>query len=189
GAEAAGRRQAKGAAPVRPRADRGGDRLARGGSGGAREEARRRLDGRRRPRRAQAQPRPAERRPRALGAAVRAGSGLVAETVPDYADTVRRVGVLMLVLSVAVVTAAVAYAAQSPTALRASILRVAQAQHSVHYATHEVDGNALLKISADVAAADGRQHVSFKVGKVTGQVTILVLDDMAYVEGDANGLE
>jgi hypothetical protein len=95
----------------------------------------------------------------------------------------------MLVLSVAVVTAAVAYAAQSPRALRASILRVAKAQHSVHYATHEVDGNALLKISADVAAADGRQHVSFKVGKVTGQVTILVLDDTAYVQGDTTGLE
>ena len=44
-------------------------------------------------------------------------------------------------------------------------------------------------MSADVATADGRQHVSFKVGQETGQVTILVLDDMAYVEGDTNGLE
>jgi len=102
---------------------------------------------------------------------------------------VGRVGVLLLLLSVAVATAAVAYAAQSPRALRASILRVAKVQHSVHYATREIDGNGLLKISADVAAVDGRQHVSFKVGKETGQITILVLDDMAYVEGDTNGLE
>ena len=112
----------------------------------------------------------------------------MAEPVPEYAGTVGRVGVLLLVSSMAAVTAAVAYAAQSPRALRASILRVAKAQHSVHYATREIDGNGLLKLSADVAAADGRQHVSFKVGKKTGQDTILVLDDMAYVEGDTYGL-
>jgi hypothetical protein len=113
----------------------------------------------------------------------------VAEPVPDYAGRVGRVGVLMLVLSVAVVTAAVASAAQSPRALRASILGAAKAQHSVHYVTREVDGNALLKISADVAADDGRQHVSFKAGKQTGQITILVLDDTTYVTGDTSGLE
>ena len=100
-----------------------------------------------------------------------------------------RGGVVMLFVAAAAVTAAAAYAAQSPKALRASILRVAKAQHSVHYAVHEVDGNAVLTIAADVAAADGRQHVSFKAGKQTGQITILVLDETAYVEGDTKGLE
>ena len=76
----------------------------------------------------------------------------------------------MLVVATAAVAAAVALAAESPKALRASILRVAKAQHSVHYAVHEVDGNAALTIAADVAAADGRQHVSFKAGKQTGQI-------------------
>ena len=95
----------------------------------------------------------------------------------------------MLFVAAAAVTAAVAYAAQSPKALRASILRAAMAQQSVHYATSEVDGNALLKITADVAAADGRQHVTFKAGKQTGQITILVLDNTAYVTGDTSGLE
>jgi hypothetical protein len=102
---------------------------------------------------------------------------------------VGRVGVLMLLVATAAVTAAAAYAAQSPKALRASILRVAKAQHSVHYATHEVAGNAVLTINADVAAADGRQHVTFKVGKKTGRFTILVLGNTAHVNGDINGLE
>lgn len=95
----------------------------------------------------------------------------------------------MLFVAAAAITGAAAYAAQSPKALRASILHAAMAQHSVHYATREVAGNALLKITADVAAADGRQHVSFKAGKQTGQITILVLDNTAYVTGDTNGLE
>jgi hypothetical protein len=95
----------------------------------------------------------------------------------------------MLVVAAGVVGAAAAYAAQSPKALRASMLRAAEAQHSVHYATHEVAGNALLTLTGDVAVADGRQHVNFKAGKQTGQITILVLDDTVYVEGDLNGLE
>jgi hypothetical protein len=95
----------------------------------------------------------------------------------------------MLFVAVGVATVAAAYAAQSPRALRASMLRAAAAQHSVHYATHEVAGNALLTLTGDVAAADGRQRVNFKAGKQTGQITILVLDDTAYVEGDLNGLE
>ena len=70
GAEAAGS-EAEAAAPVRARADRGRDRRARGGGGRARDEARRRLDGRRRARRTQAQPRRAHGAARALGAAVR----------------------------------------------------------------------------------------------------------------------
>jgi len=83
---------------------------------------------------------------------------------------------------------AAAYATQSPKALRASILAAAKAQDSVHYATREIVGNTALTLSGDVGATEGRQHVSFKVGKLTGHDTILVLDQIAYVQGDANGL-
>lgn len=100
-----------------------------------------------------------------------------------------RVGVLMLVVATAAVAAVAADAAQSPKALRASILAAAKAQHSVHYKTGEVVGNAVLTITADVAATEGTQHVNFKAGKQTGHITILVLDQTAYVEGDTNGLE
>jgi hypothetical protein len=101
---------------------------------------------------------------------------------------VRRAALFLVVCGVAGGAAAVAYATQSPKALRASILAAAKAQSSVHYTTHEVVGNTALALTADVAAADGRQHVSFKAGKTTGHITILVLDQTAYVQGDMNGL-
>jgi len=97
--------------------------------------------------------------------------------------------VLALVVTAVAVAATVALAAQSPRALRDSILATAKAQQSVHYATRSVAGNARLTLTGDVAAADGRQQVSMKVGKVTGHATILVLDRTAYVQGNANGLQ
>lgn len=100
-----------------------------------------------------------------------------------------RLAVLALAVVTAAVAAAVALAAQSPRALRASILGTAKAQHSVHYATREVLGSLRLTLTGDVAATDGRQHVAFKVGTHTGHITIRVLDQTAYVEGDVNGLQ
>lgn len=82
-----------------------------------------------------------------------------------------------------------ASATESPKAVRASILAAANAQQSVRYKTREVVGATLLSFTGDVAVSDGRQHVSFKVGQQTGQITILVLDQIAYVQGDANGLQ
>lgn len=101
----------------------------------------------------------------------------------------RRLGVITLVVAVAAGTAGVAIAALSPKALRASIIDAAKAKQSVHYATHEVYGNALLTITGDVATADGVQHVALKIGKQTAHVTILVSGQTAYVQGDANGLQ
>jgi hypothetical protein len=102
---------------------------------------------------------------------------------------VSRLGVLLLVVVAAALTAAVALAAQSPRAVRTSILDAAKAQQSVHYVARQIAGNSLLTLTGDVAAADGRQQVSFKAGKETGHMTILVLDQTAYVEGDSNGLQ
>ena len=94
---------------------------ARGRGGGARDEARRGLDGRRRARRAQAQPRRAHGAPRALGAALRAGPGVA---IPGYAGAVGRVGILVLLVAVAAaVTAAAALAARSPRQWRSAMRR------------------------------------------------------------------
>ena len=95
----------------------------------------------------------------------------------------------MLVVVGAAVAAAVALAAQSPKALRASILATAKAQQSVHYVAVQTAGTSLLTLTGDVAAADGRQEVSFKSGKATGKISILVVDQVAYVQGDSNGLQ
>lgn len=101
----------------------------------------------------------------------------------------RRVGVIALAIALGSGAAAAAYAAQSPKAVRASILEAATAQHSVHYVTREVVGNALLTLTGDVESADGIQDVGIKVGKQTAHLTIRVLDQTAYLQGDALGLQ
>jgi hypothetical protein len=101
---------------------------------------------------------------------------------------VRRIGFLVL-LAAAATAVGVAQAAQSPKALRATILAAARAQHSVHYRTDQIIGNARLTLIADVEATDGTQQVSLKVGKKTAHLTIVVSDQTAYVQGDVRGLE
>ena len=100
-----------------------------------------------------------------------------------------RIGVLALVAATAAIVTAVALAAQSPRAVRTSILDAAKAQQSVHYVAVQIAGKSLLTLTGDVAAADGRQQVSFKAGKETGHMTILVADQTAYAQGDSNGLQ
>jgi hypothetical protein len=101
---------------------------------------------------------------------------------------VRRVAVVLLVAGAAAGVAAVAYGTLSPRALRTSILSAAKAQHSVHYATKQVVGNSLTTLAGDVEAAGGVQHVTLKFGKQSGKLTIVVVDQTAYVQGDATGL-
>lgn len=101
----------------------------------------------------------------------------------------RRIGVLLLVASALVVGVAAARAAQSPRALRGSILAAARAQHSTHYATTQVVGNAVVTITGDVEAADGIQRVGLKLGKETAHLTILVSDQTLYLQGDKLGLQ
>jgi hypothetical protein len=100
-----------------------------------------------------------------------------------------RIGVLVLVVMTAALPAAVALAAQSPRAVRASILDAAKAQQSVHYVAVQIAGNSQLILTGDVAATDGRQQVSFKAGKEKGHMTILVFDQTAYAQGDSSGLQ
>jgi hypothetical protein len=94
----------------------------------------------------------------------------------------------MLVMAAVATFAAVALASQSPKSLRASIVAAGLAQKSVHWAEHDLVGNALIKSSADVSANSGTQRVTVKVGKETGTIHIVFVSDTAYVEGDAFGL-
>jgi hypothetical protein len=90
----------------------------------------------------------------------------------------------LLVAIAGVCAAAVAFAAQSPKALRASILSAASAQHSVHYVTTDV-GPARLRMVADVARDHGIQRIAFTKGVRTGHVTVIVAHRTVYLRGDA----
>jgi hypothetical protein len=102
---------------------------------------------------------------------------------------VRRLASIVLVVAAAAGAATVAYAAQSPNALRASILAAARAQHSVHWSAKDVVGNVLVTSGADVTADAGIQRVHFQLGTQKSRVEIVVINDTAYVQGDATGLE
>jgi hypothetical protein len=95
----------------------------------------------------------------------------------------------MLLVAAAAVAAAAAFAAQSPRAVRASIIDAAKAQQSVHYVTKQVNGPANVTLIGDVAVADGVQHVTVKVGKKTAHFTIEVIDQTVYAQGDDLGLQ
>jgi hypothetical protein len=89
----------------------------------------------------------------------------------------------------AAVAAGVAWAAQSPRAVRASIVAAAKAQQSVHYKTAQLNGGASLTLTGDVAADQGTQQIRLKIGKKTGHLAIVVSNQVAYEQGDVVGLE
>jgi hypothetical protein len=101
---------------------------------------------------------------------------------------VGRIGVLVLVAATAAVAAAVALAAQSPRAVRNSIVAAARSEHSVHWKGTDLVGGARATTAADVTADEGVQQVTFHLGTATAHVTIRVIDHTAYVDGDALGL-
>jgi hypothetical protein len=100
----------------------------------------------------------------------------------------RRAGLFVCVVTAAAVAAGVALAAQSPRAVRASIIAAARAKNSVHYKTSQINGNASLTLTGDVAADEGTQQIKLKIGKKTGQLAVVVSNQVAYEEGDALGL-
>jgi hypothetical protein len=97
-------------------------------------------------------------------------------------------GVLAIVAAVLAGGAAVALAAQSPRALRNSIVAAARGERSVHWQADDIVGSARLTSGADVNANEGVQHVTFYLGKTRAHITIRVIDHTAYVKGDALGL-
>jgi hypothetical protein len=100
----------------------------------------------------------------------------------------RRMGVLTIVVAVLAGGTAVALAAQSPRALRDSILAAARGEHSVHWEGDDIIGGARLSTGADVNASEGVQQLTLYLGKTKAHVTIRVIDRTAYVKGDALGL-
>lgn len=96
-----------------------------------------------------------------------------------------RVGVLVLVVAAAAVTAAVALAAGSPKQLRAAMLKAASARRSVRYvSTSSIPANSV-RIVSDVGPGQGIQRVTFRSGGHSGPATILVVGHSAYIQGNA----
>jgi hypothetical protein len=101
----------------------------------------------------------------------------------------RRIATLVLVTAALAATAAVALAAQSPKALSGSIVAAARAQRSVHWTATEVIGSVALTTGTDAGKTKGVQHVTFAIGKQRAHVKIIVAGGVAYVRGDALGLQ
>jgi hypothetical protein len=103
---------------------------------------------------------------------------------------VARIVALVLVVSAAAAAAAVAFAAQSPRALRASIFAVARKQHSAHYVERGAAGNVLRQtMVADVAGKRGIQRIAFTIQGKNGLFTVIVVNRLAYVRGNAFALQ
>lgn len=100
----------------------------------------------------------------------------------------RRVALTLLML-LAAMGAAVASAAESPSALRARIIAAAKAQSSVHWEQKGIFGRSLVSYVTDSGTTEGIQQATFKIGKATAHLTIEVIDKADYAKGNAAGLE
>jgi hypothetical protein len=86
-------------------------------------------------------------------------------------------------------TAAVALASTSPKAVRASIVSAALSQHSVRWKEHDTLGRALIESTADVTSNSGYQALVIELDSKLGTINIVYSKHVAYVKGDAFGLE
>src|SRR5436853_5390489 len=101
----------------------------------------------------------------------------------------RRITIVVLVAAALVTTAAVALGAQSPKTLRASIVAAARAQRSVHWSSTEIIGPVAFTSGTDATRTGGVQHVTFAIGSQRAHARIVVTGGVAYVRGDALGLQ
>jgi hypothetical protein len=100
-----------------------------------------------------------------------------------------RVLAAVLAAAAAASVGAVALAAQSPRALRASIFATARKQHSLHYVERGAAGRVLRqRIVADVAGNRGIQRITFTIQGKKGVFTVIVVNRIAYVRGNAYAL-
>lgn len=100
-----------------------------------------------------------------------------------------RIGVLVLVVAAAALTAAVALAAQSPKQLHVAMLRAASAQHSAHYVSTTSAPGHSIRIVSDVGNGLGIQRITVKSGSKSGPATVLVVGGSAYIQGNAFTLQ
>ncbi len=102
----------------------------------------------------------------------------------------RRVGLFVLVSVLAACAVGVAYASRSqpPKALKSAMLAAARAKHSVRWKqTARYPGEVFAMVS-DVGATEGRQTIKLKAGKQRARLTVELVDETAYFEGDESGL-
>jgi len=84
-----------------------------------------------------------------------------------------------------VLVAGSALAAQSPAALLAASLAAGKAQGSVHYVARARFGAETVTITGDAALDRGRQQIAFTKSGQTGHATVLVVNNTAFIKGDA----
>ena len=84
--------------------------------------------------------------------------------------------------------ALLAVAALTPAELVSSSLKAAHAQHSVHYVGTASAGSIGSTTVGDAAADRGVQYVTYRAGGHTGHVTVRVVENTAYIKGDAFAL-
>lgn len=74
---------------------------------------------------------------------------------------------------------------KTPQALRAAIIAAAGTQKSVHYVSASTTATQSITIVCDAGASKGVQQITFREGKKTGHVTVIVVGSNAYLRGDA----
>jgi hypothetical protein len=100
----------------------------------------------------------------------------------------RRILACALVLAAAAGVATVAFAAQSPKGLRASIFAAARKQRSVHYVENGEAQGLHQTMVGDVAGTRGSQRITFKSQGRSGSFTVLVVHRTAYLRGTSFAL-
>lgn len=91
---------------------------------------------------------------------------------------------LFAAVGLAVAASSVA-AASTPASLLAASLAAGKAQGSVHYLARAKFGNQGVTINGDAAIDRGRQQITFTKAGHTGHATVLVVNNTAYIKGDA----
>jgi hypothetical protein len=79
-------------------------------------------------------------------------------------------------------------ASAPPDRLVSSALAAARAQRSVHYVVAAVSSTVNVRMVGDAALDRGIQRITYRRAGKTGQVTVLVVANTAYVRGDAFAL-
>lgn len=83
------------------------------------------------------------------------------------------------------VVASSAAATPTPASLLAASLAAGKAQGSVHYVAHAKFGDQGVTIVGDAALDRGRQLITFAKAGKSGRATVLVVNNTAYIKGDA----
>lgn len=84
-----------------------------------------------------------------------------------------------------VAVAGSAATARTPATVLAASLAAGKAQGSVHYVARARFGSETVTIAGDAARDRGRQKITFTKSGRTGHATVLVVNNTAFIKGDA----